>query len=272
MYEIHTAVVNNPEFIEFQYLTLKKYIKEDYKFVVFNDAKEFPDYSNNNDTTLKYKIRKTCERLNIECVNIPNSFHKTQIKASDRTAYAMNFMLHKNHISTKNQILVLDSDMFPIAPFSFERYGNIDLAIVPQYRGKDKYFWNGIYYFNMETIKNRELLNWWVKTPDNKFQADTGAAMRDFLLLPGNKFYEIKNLSSCNWQECNYPDSLDTIWLEEFYKKDPRNNNGNFFAELYDGTFFHYRAGGNWDKIGFQIHEQRINLLKNIIYNILKLS
>jgi len=38
--KIVTAVVNNPTFIEVQYHTLKKYVKGDYDFIVFNDAKD----------------------------------------------------------------------------------------------------------------------------------------------------------------------------------------------------------------------------------------
>ena len=50
--KIITPVVNNPDFIELQYYTLKKYVKGDYEFIVFNDAKEFPDYTNYNDVTM----------------------------------------------------------------------------------------------------------------------------------------------------------------------------------------------------------------------------
>ena len=44
--KIVTVVVNNPIFIIIQYYTLKKYFKGDYEFIVFNDAKDFPDYTN----------------------------------------------------------------------------------------------------------------------------------------------------------------------------------------------------------------------------------
>jgi hypothetical protein len=44
--KIVTSVVNNPIFIEIQYHTFKKYMKCDYEFIVFNDAKDFPDFKN----------------------------------------------------------------------------------------------------------------------------------------------------------------------------------------------------------------------------------
>jgi len=54
--KIITAVVNNPIFIEIQYYTLKKYFQGEYEFIVFNDAKDFPDFTNYNDITIKSQI------------------------------------------------------------------------------------------------------------------------------------------------------------------------------------------------------------------------
>ena len=56
--KVITSVVNNPIFIEIQYYTLKKYMKCDYEFIVFNDAKDFPDYSNGWDSTIKNIIEQ----------------------------------------------------------------------------------------------------------------------------------------------------------------------------------------------------------------------
>ena len=49
--KIITAVVNNPEFVEIQYHTLKRFYQGNYEFIVFNDAKLFPDYTNGGDVT-----------------------------------------------------------------------------------------------------------------------------------------------------------------------------------------------------------------------------
>ena len=70
--KVCTAVVNNPIFIEIQHYTLKKYMQVDYEFIVFNDAKDFPDFSNGFNSNIKNEIIKTCERLNIKCINIKN--------------------------------------------------------------------------------------------------------------------------------------------------------------------------------------------------------
>ena len=56
--KVITAVVNNPIFIYIQYHTLKKYMKNDYEFIVFNDAKDFPDNTNYGNSNMKNNIEK----------------------------------------------------------------------------------------------------------------------------------------------------------------------------------------------------------------------
>jgi hypothetical protein len=72
--KIITAVVNNIDFIIIQYHTLKKYFKGNYEFIVFNDAKSYPDSTNFGYVSIKEKIELICTELNIKCIN-PNRYH-----------------------------------------------------------------------------------------------------------------------------------------------------------------------------------------------------
>ena len=90
--KIVTSVVNNPIFIEIQYYTLKKYFKGDYDFIVFNDAKNFPDFTNGNDITIKKQIQNICKKLGIKCIDIPNEHHKKNCSAAKRCADSMNYI------------------------------------------------------------------------------------------------------------------------------------------------------------------------------------
>ena len=114
--KIVTSVVNNPIFIEIQHYTLKKYFQGDYEFIVFNDAKDFPDFTNGNDITIKQQIQDICNKLNITCINIPNEHHRQNLVASARTADSMNYIL-KYQINNPDKYLLLDSDMFLIDYF-----------------------------------------------------------------------------------------------------------------------------------------------------------
>lgn len=270
--KIVTAVVNNPQFIEIQYHTLKKYFKGDYEFIVFNDAKTFPDFTNGNDVTIKNQIEEVCARLEIPCISIPNDHHRSVRAAHVRCADSMNFILNyqKAH---PDRYLLLDSDMFLITDFDISRYENYDCAVVLQNRDNDYYFWNGIYYFDFNKMKNIDLLNW-----DCTWNCDVGGKMQPWLRnrltgleiahgMPNtDEIYFIRSLCSCDWNLSTMPEILKkNDALVTFLQNDFRNENGKFFCELYDGSFLHYRAGGNWRNEGMDAHRRLTQSLKNVL-------
>jgi hypothetical protein len=277
--KIITAVVNNPIFIEIQYHTLKKYFQGEYEFVVFNDAKDFPDFTNGYDITIKTQIENICCKLNIKCINIPNANHKKNLSASSRTADSMNYILqHQKNYPDK--YLLLDSDMFLVDYFDINKYSNYDCAIVLQSINNNTvhYFWNGIYYFDMTKIKKPELLNWncciqsdsdtggmmqeWLKTQFQNNSIPNTDEMKNKLV---NNIYFIKHLCSCSWSINELPKNLQNTKIIEFLKNDIRNINDKFFCEIYDDVFLHYRAGGNWRKEGLDLHKNLSQLLKNCL-------
>ena len=267
--KVITAVVNNPVFIQIQYYTLKKYMKCDYEFIVFNDAKSFPDYSNGGDIRIKTIIEETCKKLDIPYINIPNNHHNKQTDASVRTADSMNFILNFQK-QFPDKYLLIDSDMFLVDNFDLNDYEKYDSAIVLQSRNNFtiNYLWNGLYYFDFNKIKNKELLNWnccpgcdtggmtqiWLKSQTNKIP-NTDEIRDTNKVFHNDDIYYIKHLCSCSWDESEIPENLkNNAKLIHFIKTDPRNQNGKFYCEIYDNKFLHYRAGGNWEKRNMNIH------------------
>ena len=124
---IVTAVVNSIEFIEIQYYTLKKYVKGDYEFIVFNDAKNFPDFTNDGDPTLRSKIEEFCKKLGITCINIPNDHHKTNRDAAMRCADSMNYIL-RYQLQNPGKYLCIDSDMFLIDTMDSNKYSEYNFC------------------------------------------------------------------------------------------------------------------------------------------------
>lgn len=281
--KVVTLVVNNPIFIEIQYYTLKKYFKGDYEFIVFNDAKNFPDFTNGNDIRIKQKIIETCNRLNIQCINIPNCRHQVNQNSCERVSDAMNFVLEYQK-EYPDKYLCLDSDMFLVDYFDINKYSQYDCAIVLQCRNNYtlNYIWNGIYYFDMTKMKNLELLNW-----DCCKYCDTGGMTKDWLSVQmKNKYmpttdeirtsnksfhtdtiYFIKHLNSNGWSMDELPKSIleNNKKLINLIQNDLRNENGSYWMEIYDNAFLHYRAGGNWRGEGVQFHNQFSKLLKDCL-------
>ena len=280
--KIVTAVVNNPTFIEIQYNTLKKFFKGEYEFIVFNDAKSFPDFTNGGNPTIKNSIEMLCNKLEITCINIPNEQHKNNKKASIRTADSMTFILNYQK-QNPDKYLLLDSDMFLIDYFDINKYSQYDCAIVLQSRNdfKINYFWNGIYYFDMTKMKNLDLLNWsccpgcdtggmtqeWLqKQMKDKPIPNTDEIRWKNKLFHTNNIYFIKHLWSCSWDITELPTNIiESSPIIDFIKNDPRNSNNKFFCEIYDNVFLHYRAGGNWLNEGMDLHYNLSNNLYRAI-------
>lgn len=63
---ITTQAYNRPDFIEMQHKTFKKFVLDEYEYVVFNDA---PDQHMAN------QITDTCNRLGIRCIRVPQEIH-----------------------------------------------------------------------------------------------------------------------------------------------------------------------------------------------------
>ena len=150
--KVVTAVVNNPLFIELQYHSLKKYMPCDYEFIVFNDAKDFPDFTNGGDITIRKQIEDICTKLKIKCMNVSNEHHALHKVASYRTGDTMNIIM-RYQLKYPDEYLLLDSDMFLVDTFDIEKYRKYDCSIVLRhilYEDQSVYhLWNGIYYFNI---------------------------------------------------------------------------------------------------------------------------
>lgn len=288
--KVVTAVVNNPIFIQIQYHTLKKYMKGEYEFIVFNDAKDFADFTNGGDCTIKSSIEQMCRILDVKCINIPNNHHQLNNRlyqeASYRTAESMNFIL-EYQIQNPDCYLLLDSDMFLIDYFDVKEYNKYDCSIVLQKRKDiDKsdiyYIWNGLYYFNINKLETH-LMNWHCT-----LTTDTGGMMTNWLqpkikefpdmnelkthinkLIIKDNFRFITYLPKLEWNINNMPDNIKNnvinTKLIDFLISDPRNKNGYFFCELYDSKFLHYRAGGNWEKKNIKDHIELSIKLKNAL-------
>lgn len=278
--KVITSVINNPIFIEIQYYTLKKYFKGEYEFIVFNDAKDFPDFTNGNDITIKHQIQDICSTLNIKCINLSNNHHKN-LDMSSRHADTFNNHIVKYQLENPDKYLLLDSDMFLVDYFDISKYSDYDSAIVLQSRNNDGYLWPGLCYLDMTKMKHFELINWsicpgfdsggmtkeWLKLQlGNTPMPNTDEIRWTNKIFHTNDIYFIKHLWSCSWNINELPNNLQhNTKLIEFFNNDTRNAHGNFFCEIYDGVFLHYRAGGNWRNEGLELHKKLSKSLKNCL-------
>ena len=251
--KIITPVTNNPEFIRLQFHTLKKYINVPFEFIVFNDAKQFPDFSNFDDPTIWGKIVTMCESLGIQCINIPNDHHRHVTNPGQRHIDAMKYIT-EFMFTNPDKYLQLDSDMFLLDELSISTLEQYHCAIIKQDRPGITYVWPNLFYFDIPKLLYKDLIKW-----DYAPGTDTGGQMSTWLAKyvqnHPESIYYIDSLSSCQWNEKQLPHPLQTTAILNFLKNDIRNtNDGQFWCELYHNCILHYRAGSNWNREGSSIH------------------
>jgi len=288
--KVITCVVNNPIFIEIQYNTLKKYMKNEYEYIVFNDAKDYICETNKGNIHIKREIEELCKRLGIKCINVPNDNNVVRNNRcpSTFTSYGMNFML-KYQLANPDKYIILDSDMFLIDYLDVnERYKDYKCGISLQTRNNNKeivrYAWVGIVYMDMTRIDDGYYIDWglnygitdcgglseeWLKR-----QIKEGERFPSMYEIRCNKFdnyntenvYFIKTLRGHCWTENELPDNLKKKKeLMRLLKEDKRNYGELIFCELYDDIFFHYHAGSNWRGEGLEYHIEQSRRLKEVI-------
>jgi hypothetical protein len=278
---------NRPDFIEIQYKTFKKFMIDEYEFIVFNDARNHQMHE---------QIKETCDCYDIECIDIPQEIHSRpylQRQAHDdynhysaRAANVLQYSLDVRGFDHNDIVMVIDSDMFLIEKFSAIHHLNAhDLAGVSHSRknGSQKidYIWNGLLFFNMATLPNKRTLNFncgWVEG----ILTDTG----------GYTYYYFQQNPHVRFKPIEGFVYLKNFWCKECFHNAqatvcPHNKSKmhNFSDALIDlaiqdrhsimeiflhNTFLHYRAGGNWDNQTPEYHQKKTQLLNTFIDELLR--
>lgn len=197
--KIYTYSHNRPDFISLQYDSIKKHIKDDFEYIVFNN--ERPGGDGGYDESKIDFIREECDRLGIQHIRVEldetlqvlngNKMFEGQSYVNGNTACAYSFTWGwKNFVSKNDCISVLiDSDMFFIKDISIcDIMEGYNFAFVPSYRYKKnqyeeiafKYPWNGFVIADTPNMPNPDKISWgdgWI----DGLSVDVGGEVRDYL-------------------------------------------------------------------------------------------
>ena len=170
--KLYTLACNRPDFIEVQYNSIKKHVKDDIEYIVFNNEKKG---NRTYEPEREKQIYEVCERLGIECIPIEFkeeyrvlngeiAFYEDAYKNDNCSGAYGHTFAWKEHVSKWDCIGgVIDSDMFFIKDVSLvELMNGYDLGFVPSYRDlyQIKYMWNGFVLANVPNLPNPQELSW----------------------------------------------------------------------------------------------------------------
>jgi glycosyltransferase involved in cell wall biosynthesis len=171
---IITHNYNRPDFIEMQYKTLKKFIQDDFEYVVFNDA---------NNSQMQYQIDQMCNQYNIKCIHIPQEFHVGDANASYRHATGVRYALEEIGFEHEGIVFILDCDIILLRPFSVEKYmQDKDIAARINRPLLQATHLSPLFcILNMNTLPDKKMLSFDCVTI-NGLLMDTGGASHYYLL------------------------------------------------------------------------------------------
>ncbi len=264
-----THAYNQPDFIQMQAKTFKKFMQDEYEFVVFNDAK---------DTKMAHQIQAICAECGVRCIRVPQEIHdRPYLKRGPGEPYHRPNVRHVNCCQYSLDVLgfdfdgivgFVDSDMFLIRPLSIvQEMEGYDIVTAGRCGGTSEHaighWWPGLCFMRMNKLPDKRTLSFNCGMVDG-INTDTG----------GYSYYYAKAHPEL---KCK---GIDEVWGYQLFCPDrfaPGGNRANLNAPvpvrvtkykefgfnkreidfllkqpdtiqfLLHNSFLHYRAGTNYD-------------------------
>lgn len=187
---IMTSIANHADFIKVQNNTLNKFLKDDYEYIVFNDA---------FDEKESKEITDTCLELGILCMRIPQENRGTpswMLKEYSqfvedypwwsmmafRHEQAISYMMRTKGFDHEGIVVLLDADLFLITDFSIANFlEDYDIAGVRLgYEPNRLHFWPGLMFFRMDRLPNKETMEF-APVMTKELTLNTGGSLYRYL-------------------------------------------------------------------------------------------
>jgi hypothetical protein len=293
MIYIYTVCYNTPHFIEIQYQSLKKYIKDSFEYIVFNNTMTNSHITQTNIAN-NNELKSICDKKNIVFYNLPKNIFQNVAdnNASLRAGIAIDYSnkLLFNTYDLSNTFFLIDSDAFLITEFNVNDFmqnkklsGRIQLR-----QGLNevvRYITNQIVIYKPSLFDKDLFLNNFSFLPctvDGIANCDCGGKIHNILKTIDNdndfinwtnKLFSVtgnnKQLYGGSPSEdedfnLSYVENIDQS-IKNLIEKDTAILNKKFpFCEIFGNDnyksilFLHLRAGTNW--INYNIEERNKNV------------
>jgi hypothetical protein len=266
-----THSYNRPDFIELHVKTFKHFLKDEYEYVVFNDA---------SNQGMKQQIEDTCKKLNIRHFRIPQEIHHRP-SPGHRHMDGIQYAFDQIGYDFDGIVALVDSDLFLLKPFSIEKYlEGYDIAGELQNRKNGKIIVNylspALAFMDMRKLPNKRTLSFEGGYVEG-LACDVGA--HTYYYFNNNPSVKpkyinvihigamkiVSNCAHCSNGSC--PTCIELLIKHKFtdrYIKFIQNVDDNIEFFL-DHSFLHYRSGSNWNNQSSAYHNAKTLALNNFI-------
>lgn len=246
MVTIYTYADKRPDFIALQKRTFDRFVKDDFELVVYN---------NGSSPELIEAIDAACTEAGVESIRVEGARHSDPNVAC---AYPIQWSFHERIKFDDDLAVVIDSDMFLLAPFSFRTFvGDYHICAVKQRREHVKYLWNGIVFLNVPAIPLKDEMNWYHGTIEG-VPTDVGGHLYHWLGATSGQL-RLRNIDFSGDIASRYG---NLFCLPKELRAQYREG---FDFQIYGNAFFHYKRGSNWNRQSAVYHEQKSQLAIELI-------
>ncbi len=242
MIRIYTFQFNNCHFLEWQYKTFKKFLKEEHELICINNSFDKPDE--------KLAIEQKANELGIPHYYPQGVSHDAGAGRSHQLA--LNWMV-KNLMQHDDTTIIVDHDMFPIR--EFQLYPHYDIVSVMQGRGQHiKYFHPAIMIIH-PSVKDRDKFDF-IGTNIDGLDCDSGGNMHHYII--SHPELKIKGLLMANI--CNEHENLDVLPEEarvDYYDQDP--------MQICEDFLLHSRGGSNWQQTPANLFNRKLEQIEQTL-------
>lgn len=263
--KIFTIAANRPDLIPLQVRSFKKYLQEDFEFVIFNNANfdvlrdSYHEINRQGQEENVTVIPVEKDRALVDYCQQNASWTKaafdekgsyTHVNTAD--SYALCWAWQNFISKERGPVCLVHSDVFLarsvcLSDYLKTRVGHFMNGLPEQAdtSGYLDHIWNALFLVDVSKLPNPKTLNWWWGDVDGVSVPTGGQTHRYLKENPGLDLARIRNVSVKDDPECDFHPSDYEIFLVED-----------------SPTFLHYFAGSGWNGRSKQYHDSKTQWLK----------
>lgn len=249
--KIYTIHYNRPEFIQWQYDSFRCHLKDEFEYIVVNNAR---------DPGIRDEINAIAKIVGIECIET----FSNAILSGKHHADSFNF-IWKNYASKDDYVIMMDGDCFLIKEFSVNSFMKNYILAGPKQQREFKYHYltPTIIIADINNLLDVKTIDWegiGVIENGKEVRLDSGGGLHNYYQKHSELKYQTKELKS-SWHITSENKNLHCIpnsLLDEY--------NEDWCIEFFGNEFLHYCRSSNWLVKSQEHHDQKSEFVKKFIY------
>lgn len=242
-FKIYVTVYTRPEFITLQHEQLIKNCRDNFEYIVINNAK--------NEEIEKEVLRISNERgIRIISVKKDHSVANISHFNAINTAFDVEIKNRKDY----EAVVIMDSDVFPYRPFYFRNIlkDNDSAALYQQRQDTQIEYFCPIFTMISDKVDISDINFAW------KTYTDCGGCTDDFIK---------KHKLSPRWVNHTAAIDIETDYIFTKNKDVQYPYKPQYRSQFIENCFIHYYRGCNWDEQSPEYHKEKFEFLKYFLQN-----